>query len=192
MLGSGSAQNGTIHVQWRLVAPGMVLVVGCGTPITASYIQAAVEDQAAHIADVRGTEHLQLARELPANPPDVVVALTEFIGEGGPSADAVACLMFSPAAADQLDARMDVASCPAVIEALHGQVTDRGAYINAVTVPADSWSTNGDTGTINGCEVTWNGLLVTEPLTPPGPFVGDLTLTRQDGKGWLITGDQGC
>jgi hypothetical protein len=179
-------------MQWRLIASGVVLVMSCGTPLAVSYVQAAVQGQATHVADARATEHLQLARELPANPPDVVVALTEFIGEGGPDADAVACLMFSPAAAGQLDARTDATSCPAAIEALHGQVTDPGTYINAVTVPADSWSTNGDTGTINGCAVAWNGLLETEPPAPPGPLVGQLTLARQDGKGWLITGDQSC
>jgi hypothetical protein len=179
-------------MQWRLITPGVVLVVGCGVPTTVGYIQSAEENQAAHTADVRGAEHLQLARELPANPPDVAVALTEFIGDGGPSADGFACLMFSPTAADELAAALDTASCPAAIQALHNQVSDPGTYINAVTIPPDIWSTSGDTGSLNGCAVTWTGLLVQEPPTRPGPLPGHLTLSRQDGKGWLITGYQGC
>jgi hypothetical protein len=179
-------------MQWRLIAPGVVLVVGCGIPTAVGYAQAAAQQEAAHMADARSAEHLQLAQELPANPPDVVTALTEFIGEGGPSADAFACLMFSPSAADQLAATTDVASCPAAIEALHAQVTDRGTYINAVTVPSDAWSANGDAATVNGCAVNWAGLFSDAPPTPPGPLPGRLTMTRQDGKGWLITGYQEC
>jgi hypothetical protein len=179
-------------MQWRLVAPGVALLVGCGIPTAVGHIHVAEQNQTAHTADVHAAEHLQLAQELPANPPDVAVALTEFIGEGGPTADAFACLMFSPVAADQLAATMDAIGCPAAIQALHNQVSDRGTYINAVTIPPDIWSTTGDTGSLNGCAVTWNGLLIEEPATLPGPLPGHLTLTRQDGKGWLITGYQRC
>lgn len=179
-------------MQWRLVAPGVALLVGCGIPSAVGHIQVAEQDKAAHTADVHAAEHLQLAQELPANPPEVAVALAEFIGEGGPTADGFACLMFSPAAADQLDSTVDVVNCPAAIQALHDQVSDRGTYINAVTIPPDIWSTTGDAGSINGCAVTWNGLLGEEPATRPGPVLGHLTLTRQDGKGWLITAYQQC
>jgi hypothetical protein len=179
-------------MQWRLIAPGVVLVVGCGIPTTVGYIQVADQAQAAHAADVRSAEQLQLARQLPASPPDVAVALTEFIGEGGPNPDAVACLLFSTAAAGQLAATMDAASCPAAIQSLHDQVSDRGTYINGVIIPADTWTTTGDIGSLNGCALTWNGLLVEEPATRPGPLLGHLTLARQDSMGWLITGYQGC
>jgi hypothetical protein len=179
-------------MQWRLITPGVMLVVGCGIPTAVSYIHSAEQHQAAHAADARIAEQLQLARELPGNPPDVVVALTEFIGEGGQDADATACLMFSPIAANQLAATQNTTSCPTAIQALHDQVTDPGTYINAVTIPADTWSTTGNIGSIDGCAVTWNGLFVEEPLTSPGPRPGHLTLTRQDSMGWLITGYQGC
>jgi hypothetical protein len=179
-------------MQWRLVAPGVALVVGCGVPTAVGYIHVAEQTQAAHTADMRSAEQLQLARQLPENPPDVAVALTEFIGEGGPNADAFACLMFSPTAADQLATTVDAASCPAAIQTLHDQVSDRSTYINAVTIPPDTWSTTGDTGTVNGCAVTWTGLFTEEPATPPGPLIGHLILTRQDDKGWLITSYHGC
>jgi hypothetical protein len=179
-------------MQWRLITPGLVLVVACGLPTAAGYIQTAEQNQAAHAADVRTEEQLQLARELPASPPDVAVALTEFIGEGGQNADVVACLMFSPAAAGQFAATTGTLSCPTAIEALHTQVTDTGTYINAVTVPPDAWSASGDTAIVNGCAVNWAGLFNEAPPTLPGPLPGRLTMIRQDGKGWLITGYQRC
>lgn len=179
-------------MQWRLITPGVVLVVGCGIPTAAGYIQVSDQNRVAHAADVRGAEQLQLARELPASPPDVAVALTEFIGEGGPNPDVVACVLFSTTAAGQLAASLDAANCPTAIQAMHDQVADRGTYINGVTIPADTWSATGDVGSLNGCAVTWNGLLVEEPATRPGPLLGHLALTRQDGMGWLITGYQGC
>jgi hypothetical protein len=179
-------------VQWRLFTPGVVLVLGCGIPTLVGDVQVAQQQQAAHAADVRTEEQLQLARELPASPPEVAVALTEFIGEGGPNADTLACLLFSPTAAGQLVATTSVSRCPTAIEALHAEVTDRGTYINSVTVPAGAWSATGDTATVNGCALNWAGLLDDPPPTPPGPPLGRLTLTRQDDKGWLITNYQQC
>ena len=179
-------------MQWRLITPGLVLVVGCGIPTAVSYIHNAEQQQAARADDARIAEQLQFARELPANPPDVAVALTKFIGIGGQDADTTACLMFSPTAANQLAASQNTTSCPAAIQALHDQVTDPATYINSVTVSPDLWSTTGDTGNVNGCAVTWNDLFIEEPLTPPGPQPGHLTLTRQDSMGWLITGYRRC
>jgi len=180
-------------MQWRPISTGAVLVMGCGIPTAAGYIQAA-EQQAAHTADVLSTEQLQPARELPTNPPDVAVALTEFIGEDGPNSVAQARLMFSPTAAVQLTTAVwGTTDCPAAIQALHDQMLDPSTYINAVTIPPNTWSTNGDNAAVNGCAVTWNDLLTDEPPpTPPGPLPGRLTLTRRDGKGWLITGYQAC
>jgi hypothetical protein len=179
-------------MQWRLITPGVVLVLACGIPTVTADIQAADLRQAAHAADVRTEEQLQLARELPANPPDVAVALVQFIGMGGPDADMFACLLFSPAASAELATATHASNCPAAIETLHSHVVDHGTYINAVTMPADTWSSTGDTATVNGCAATWTGLLIDAPPTPPGPLPGHLTLTRQDDKGWLITNYHGC
>jgi hypothetical protein len=179
-------------MQWRLVTPGVVLVLACGIPTLTADIRAADLSEAAHAADVRIEEQLQLARELPANPPDVAVALVQFIGDGGPDADTFACLLFSPAATTQLATETHATSCPAAIEDLHSRVADRGTYVNAMTVPADTWSSTGDTATVNGCAVTWTGLFIDAPPTPPGPLPGHLTLTRQDDKGWLITDYHRC
>jgi hypothetical protein len=179
-------------MQWRLIAPGLILVVGCGVPTTAGYIHVAEQHQTAHAADMRTDEHLQLARELPANPPDVAVALVEFIGEGGQNADALACLMFSASAADQLAATVGVTSCSTAIEALHDDVSDQSTYINSAIVPPGTWSSSGNAAVVNGCAINWDGLLADEPPSTPGPLPGSLTLTRQDDKGWLITAYRPC
>lgn len=179
-------------MQWRLVAPGVVLVIGCGIPTAVSYSQTAAQHQAQHIADVREDQHLQLARELPATPPDVLVALVEFIGEGGATPDTLACLMFSPTAAVQFAASAGATSCPGAVEVLHSRVTDRGGYINAVALSPRVWSVSGDTATVDGCETTWSNLPDGASRAAPGPLPGHLTLVRQDSQGWLITDYEGC
>lgn len=179
-------------MQWHLVIPGVILLIGCGTPTVVGYLQTAAQQQAQHAADVRTNRQLQLARELPATPPDVLVALVEFVGEGGPTADSLACLMFSPAAAAQFAASVDGRDCSSAIEALHDQVSDRGTYVNAVIVPPEAWSVSGGTATVDGCAAKWSGLLDTTPTQMPGPVPGWLALTRQEGQGWLITDYRPC
>jgi hypothetical protein len=179
-------------MQWRLIAPGAVLVLGCGIPAAVGHLQANAQDQAARAVDVRIDQHLQLARELPANPPDVLVALVEDIGEGGQNPDTAACLLFSPGAAAQLDASVGTTSCPTAVQALHDEVSDEGRYINDVGVPANAWSSNVDTAMVDGCAANWQGVLDSAPATPPGPWPGHLVLTRQDERGWWITGYRAC
>ena len=167
-----------------------MLVVGCGLPLTFGQIQADAQQQAQYEADIASANQLQLSRELPPSPPDVVWALVKLVGED--SSD-MACLMFSATAKAQLAAAVDVTSCPAAIDALHQRVTDPNTYLSALTVPQDSWSANGDTATANGCGVTWDNVLFGSPPTdPPGPLPGRLSLTRLDNQGWLITTYQAC
>lgn len=192
MLVGGERRTDRFAMQWRLVAPGVVLVIGCGIPTAVGYSHTAAQHQAQHAADVHADQHLQLARELPATPLDVLVALVEFVGEGGSTPDTLACLMFSPTAAVQFAASAGAISCPTAVEVLHSRVTDRGEYINAVAVPPRAWSASGDTATVNGCDTTWNNLPDSAALRAPGPLPGHLTLTRQDSQGWLITDYQGC
>jgi hypothetical protein len=177
-------------MQRRLATLGVILVVGCGLPLTIGQIQADAQQQAQHEADMASADQLQLSRELPSNPPDAVWALVKLIGED--SSD-MACLMFSATAKTQLAATVGETSCPTAIDALSGQVTDPNTYTTALTVPQDTWSANGDTATVNGCAATWDNVLFgSPPTTPPGPLPGRLTLTRLDNQGWLITNYQAC
>jgi hypothetical protein len=174
------------------MVPGLLLVFGCGAPIAVGHVQAASQLRVQHVTDVRIDQQLQRARELPASPPDVVVALVEFIGEGGIDATRAACLMFSSAATAELISALNANSCPTAIGYLHSEVTDPGRYINAITVPPTAWQANADSATVDGCGVNWDGLLNSAPPIRPGPFPGRLMLARQNNWGWLITAYQAC
>lgn len=177
-------------MQWRLVASGVVLVVGCGTPIAVSQVQTEIHYQAQQAADFADANQLSLARDLPASPPDVVWALVKLIDDNAPDD---ACRLFTTIAITQLDATLHATTCAAAIGILNQQVTDPGTYINALTVPPGSWSINGDIAFINGCAATWDDVLFGDPpTTPPGPLPGRLDLTRVDNYGWQITHYQPC
>ena len=113
-------------------------------------------------------------------------------GTAARDSTAVACLLFSPAAADQFAVATAASSCPTAVEALHDQVTDQGRYLNNIDVPASAWSDDAETAEVDGCAVDWQGVLDSTPATPPGPLPGHLTLTRQDDDGWLITVYRRC
>ena len=45
------------------------------------------------------------------------------------------------------------------MDQLHGLVTDPTAYANNLSVPDTAWSQIGTTATLNGCALSWSGLL---------------------------------
>jgi hypothetical protein len=113
----------------------------------------------------------------------------EFVGENTP---AFACREFSPAAARELAVAIGAEDCSAAVTLLHGQVVDRGRYINDIRIPPDTWSAVGDHAVVNGCAASWNSAFTDAPPGPPGPLPGRFELVRQFGQGWLITGYQPC
>lgn len=176
----------------RMLAAGLLLTLGCGTPTALAMIGQDRAQQAQQHADAAEGDRLQLARELPASPPDVVVAFVDLVAEGGQPAALQACLLFTDQAAAQLAAAAGTPDCPTAIQRLHGQVSDPATYAE-VTVPDTAWTRLGETATVNGCAVTWSiGLAQATPTPPPGPLPGQWSLTRLDGRGWQITTYQLC
>ena len=176
----------------RMFAAGMALAIGCATPITISTLRQDQAAQAQRRADDQSSEQLQLARELPADPPDVAGAFVELLAEGGPTAAQEGCLLFSRTAAAQFAAVNHAPSCIAAMQHLHGLVADPGAYVNDLSVPDTAWTQIGTTATVNGCALTWSGPLSDGPSAAPGPLAGLWTLTQLDGQGWQITSYESC
>ena len=141
-------------------------------------------------------EHLQLARELPGNPPDVAGAFVDLLAEGGPVAAQEGCLLFDSAAAAQFAAAQHTSTCIAAMDNLHHQVSDPADYANNLTVPDTAWTQLGTTATLNGCALDWSSPLSDTtsdtPSPAPGPLPGLWTLSQLDGEGWQITHYQSC
>jgi hypothetical protein len=161
-------------------------------PIVIDGVHEGQAEQAQHQADDQLTEQLQLARELPADPPDVAGAFVELLAEGGANASQEGCLLFSSTAAAQFAAVNHAPSCVAAMQHLHGLVTDPGVYVNDLSVPDTTWTQMGTTATVNGCAVNWSGPLSEGPSAAPGPLPGLWTLTQLDGQGWQITFYEPC
>lgn len=182
----------------RMFAAGLALVIGCATPIM---VDAAAQDAAAQSqrrADDQSREQLQLARELPASPPDVAGAFVDLLAEGGPFAAQQGCLLFDGTAAAQFATTQHAPTCIAAMTQLHDLVTDPAAYANNLTVPDTTWTELGATATLNGCALNWSGPLTDTPNASdadhaaPGPLPGLWTLSQLDGEGWQITRYQPC
>jgi hypothetical protein len=176
----------------RMFAAGLALAIGCATPITVDVVRHNQAVQAQRRADDESAEQLQLARELPADPPDVVGAFVELLAEGGATAAQEGCLLFSATAAAQFAAVNHAPSCIAAMQHLHGLVTDPTAYVHDLDVPDAAWTQIGTTATVNGCALTWSGPLSDGPTAAPGPLPGLWTLTQLDGQGWQITFYEPC
>lgn len=180
----------------RMFAAGLALVIGCMTPIVVDSVAQGAAEQAQRRADNQQAERLQLARELPANPPDVAGAFVDLLAEGGPVAAQQGCLLFSATAAAQFAAAHDAPTCLAAMSHLHGLVTDPATYANSLTVPDTAWTQLGTTATLNGCALDWSGPfseLPSDTANPaPGPLPGLWTLSRLDGDGWQITQYESC
>lgn len=179
-----------------IFATGLAVVIGCATPIVIDVATQGVAAQAQRQADDQSREQLQLARELPANPPDVASAFVDLLAQGGPFAVQQACLLFSSSAAAQFATAQHTANCIAAMTQLHGQVSDPATYANNLTVPDTAWAQLGTTATVNGCALDWSGSLpdlTSGSLSPaPGPLPGLWTLEQLDGEGWQITEYQPC
>lgn len=176
----------------RMFAAGLALAIGCATPIAINSVH---QDQAAQVqrqADDQSAQQLQLARELPADPPDVAGAFVDLLAEGGANAAQEGCILFSATAAAQFAAVYRAQNCVAAMQHLHDLVTDPGAYANDLSVPDTAWTQIGTSATLNGCALNWSGLLSDEPSPAPGPLPGLWTLTQVDGEGWQITRYQPC
>jgi guanyl-specific ribonuclease Sa len=88
----------------RMFTAGLALAIGCATPTVIQAAHQAATAQAQRQADDQSRERLQLARELPANPPDAAGAFVDLLAQGGPFASQQACLLFSDSAAAQFAA----------------------------------------------------------------------------------------
>lgn len=180
----------------RIFTTGLALVIGCATPIAIDTVQQGAAEQAQRQADDQQAEGLQLARELPANPPDVAGAFVDLLAEGGPDAAQEGCMLFDSTAAAQFAAAQHAPTCIAAMNHLRGLVTDPAAYANNLTVPDTAWAQLGTTATLNGCALDWSGPLSdTTSDTPsplPGPLPGLWTLSQLDGEGWQITHYRHC
>lgn len=179
-------------MQGKLLLAGLAFLVGCGTPIMLADAHQAALDRAQQQADAASADQLTLAHELPATPPDVVAALVNLVGEGGPYAAQAGCLLFNQQAAAQFAAAQRAPTCLAAMLRLQAQVTDPSTYISGLTVPTTAWVQLGTTATVNGCAVNWSALFTDTPVTAPGPLPGLLDLTQLDGAGWQITRYQPC
>ena len=180
-------------MDWRLVAAGLVLSLGCVTPLVVGEVQAVAEQQQAQAADAQQQAQLNLSRVLPPSPVDAVSTWVDMIGNGTPAAAGLACLMFSPAAAIEFAAVNHAAGCAQAVTQLHRQVTDPNSYESDLTVPDSSWTAQGDRAEVNGCAVDWTGFFTETPDTAaPGPRPGRMSMQRLYGNGWLITSYGGC
>ena len=174
-----------MHV--KMFAAGLAAVVGCGTPIVLNDLHQNAVEQAAQQADARSTEQLQLARELPPNPPDVAGAFVDLLAEGGTVAAQEGCMLFDASAASEFAADHHRPTCIAAMTELQAQVSDPSTYTDDLSVPPTAWTAMGGTATLNGCALSWSGAFSDAPDTPPGPLPGQWTLTQLDGEGWQIT-----
>lgn len=182
----------------RMFATGWALIICCATPLVIDAAQQNTAAQAQRHADDQSREQLQLARELPANPPDVAGAFVDLLAEGGPFAAQQGCLLFSSSAAAQFADAQHASTCIAAMDQLHRLVSDPAAYANNLTVPDTAWTQLGATATLNGCALDWSGPLPdtsdpSEADNPaPGPLPGRWTLSQLDGEGWQITQYRSC
>ena len=179
----------------RMFAAGLAVVIGCATPIVIDVTAQGAAAQAQRQTDDQSREQLQLARELPANPPDVAGAFVDLLAEGGPFAAQQGCLLFNNTAAAQFAAAQHAPTCIAAMTQLHDLVNDPAAYANNFTVPDTAWTQLATTATLNGCALEWSSPLDDTSDTGSaarGPLPGLWTLSQLDGEGWQITQYRSC
>jgi hypothetical protein len=180
----------------RMFATGLALAIGCVTPITIDAVQQDAAAQAQRQADSQSADQLQLARELPANPPDVASAFVDLLAEGGAVAAQEGCMLFASTAATEFAAAQHAPTCVTAMMQLHALVSDPASYANNLSVPDTAWTEIGTTATLNGCALSWSGTLSDTtsdtPSPAPGPLPGLWTLAQLDGEGWQITHYEPC
>lgn len=190
----GSISSGEEDIMdWKLVAAGLALSLGCVTPLVAGQVQAVAERHQAQTADAQQQSQLNLSRVLPLSPVDAVSTWVDMIGNGTPNAAGLACLMFSPTAAIEFAAANHAAGCAQAVAQFHGRVTDANIYESDLTVPDNSWVVQGDRAEVSGCAVDWTGFFTETPDTAtPGPRPGRMTMQRLYGNGWQVTDYRAC
>lgn len=179
-------------MQVRMFSVGLALVIGCGSMTAIRGVEHDQAAQAARHADDEAADQLQLARELPGSPPDVVAAFVDLLAEGGPVAGHEACMLFTSQAADQFSAANHAPTCGAAMQDLHSLISDPGTYVNDLSVPATVWVESAGTATVNGCAVNWSGPWSDTPSSAPGPLPGQWALVQLDGQGWQIARYEPC
>jgi hypothetical protein len=175
-----------------MFAAGMAMIVGCATPLVIDSVQQGAAAQAQRQVDSHSADELQLARELPGTPPDVVAAFVDLLAEGGSVAAQETCLMFSTQAATRFAADHHALNCVAAVQQLQAQVTDPDTYANQLSVPDTAWTQVGSTTSLNGCALSWSDPFSDTSTPAPGPLPGLWTLVQLDGEGWQITSYEPC
>ncbi|MEV6826165.1 hypothetical protein [Amycolatopsis sp. NPDC051102] len=133
-----------------------------------------------------------IARTLPHSPASMVNFLAEHIARLKPD-DRLACSVFAPDAQRQFADAWHVPDCPAAIQAMADEVTARGDYVNNLSVPGQATTSNPDgTLSVDACHLDFGGLADDAPHTNPGPQIGVLTLSQQQGQGHLIVSYRRC
>lgn len=162
--------------RWGVLASSAGLGAACAVGLLVSGHEAAVQQQLQAIAD-----HEAKASALRANDPTLLLtALKRLIV----SDDPVGCFYFSDAAKAQLAASVRAADCPAAIHTLHQQVREPVRF-ESPRLPngAITRSPGGEMASLNACSPS---------ATAGGPPLGVLTLARQPGSGYLVTGYTPC
>lgn len=180
-------------MQVKMFTAGLTLILGCGGLTVLGKLQQNAAVQAARQTDAYTAEQLQLARELPSNPPDVAGAFVDFLAEGGSQAAQESCMMFDDSAALEFAADHHAPNCVTAMIKLQSEVSDPAAYANDLSVPETAWTAAGPTASLNGCALVWSGALSdSSSESAPGPLPGQWELTQLDGEGWQITQYQNC
>lgn len=179
-------------MQGKMLTTGLTLIVACGTLTVLGEVQQDSAAQAQRQADARTTEQLQLARELPSNPPDVAAAFVDLLAEGGSTAAQEGCLLFDASAAVEFAANYHAPNCITAMTQLQSQVGDPAMYANDLSVPETAWAQIGSTASLNGCALQWSGAFSDDSARAPGPLPGQWALTQLEGEGWQITQYRKC
>jgi len=132
----------------------------------------------------------QVSKTLPTSGRSAVLSLVEAVAFTVPQKVDGICFVFTPPAAAQFAAAHQAMDCPGAIAQLHQQVRARGDYANDVFIPGAA-DRDDPAHRIDACHLDFGNYL-TGATQDPGPQIGVLTIERQYGNGYLITGYQPC
>lgn len=184
-------------MQRVLFVAGLVLLVGCGTPMTVSLVGQHVAEQARQQATDEDYAAQMRARVLlPTEPVDGVGMFVELVQAGGADAAENLCAIFDGQAQAEFAAAQREPDCVSAVERLSTRVTDPAVYVNDLHLPRRSWTITGPFAVINGCAVRWNpafsGLFSNSTVPPPGPRPGRWMMRQVFGDRWEIINYQPC
>lgn len=169
-------------MQWRLVATGAVITVGCAGGLVGHYMgtvlataQQQTAQQQANQAEQEAQNDAahQRARLLPASPLAVLQLLLTAISKEDATR---ACLVFTPTGAAEFADVVGTADCPSAIHALAKQITDRASY-RVPDIPEDAYG-YGISTTITGCTADYSSPFSTATDPHPGPLLGVMTVDQ--------------